>query len=112
MHNSTGCAVPLILILLDSQSTVDLIANANILVNIRKVRGKDAIIVHYNSGFKIVERVGDLPGYIIVCYEPAGISIILSMLRATMQFRFVFDSEGGGFQDGPPGQGSEVPANP
>ena len=63
MNKNTGCSVPLIWILLDSQSIVDLIANANILVNIRKVRGKDAIRVHYNRRVKIVYRVSDLPGY-------------------------------------------------
>ena len=43
MHNNTGRAVPLTWLLLDSQSMVDLIANAEMLVNIRTVRGKDAI---------------------------------------------------------------------
>ena len=63
MHNATGRSVPLIWLLLDSQSTVDLIANPKMLVNIRKVRGEDAIQVHCNRGSKIVDRVGDLPGY-------------------------------------------------
>ena len=43
MHNNTGHAVPLMWLLLDSQSTVELIANEKMLVNIRTVRGKDAI---------------------------------------------------------------------
>ena len=63
MHNSTGRAVPLTWLLLDSQLTVDLIANTKMLVNIRKVRGKDAIRVHYNRRVKIVYRVSDLSGY-------------------------------------------------
>ena len=46
MHNATGRAVPLTWILLYSQSTVDLIENKKMLVNIRKVRGKDSIRVH------------------------------------------------------------------
>ena len=40
MHNATGRAVPLTWLLLDSQLTIDLIANSNMLVNIRKVWGK------------------------------------------------------------------------
>ena len=64
------------------------------LVNIRKVWDKDAIQVFCNSGVNIVDRVGDLPGYGNVWYEPTGIANILSMSRATMKFRVVFDIEG------------------
>ena len=46
IHNNTGCAVSLAWLLLDIQPTVGLIANKNMLVNIRTVRGKDAISVH------------------------------------------------------------------
>ena len=62
MHNATGRAVPLTWLLLNSQSTVDLIANPRIFLIIRKVRSKDAIRVHCNSGVKVVDRVGNLPG--------------------------------------------------
>ena len=73
---------------------MDLIANPKMLVNIRKVRGEDAIRVHCNSKFNFVDRVGDLPGYRTVWYEPTGIVNTLSMSRATKEFRVVFDSEG------------------
>ena len=63
MHNTTGCAVPLTCLPINSQFTVDLIANAKIMVNIRKVQGKDAIRLHCNSTVNILYRVGDLPGY-------------------------------------------------
>ena len=86
MLNNTRQAVPLTWLLLDSQSTVDLTTNPRMLLNIRKVRSKDAILVHCNSGVKVVERVGDLPGYGTVWYEPTGIAIILSMSRATKRF--------------------------
>ena len=62
MHNATRRAVPLTWILLDSQSTVDLISNPRMLLNIRKVRSEDAIRMHCNSGVKVLERVIDLPG--------------------------------------------------
>ena len=97
MHNATGRAVPLTWILFDRQLMVDLIANTKMLLNIRKVRGEEAIRVHCNSGFKIVDRVGDLPGYITVWYKPTGITNILSMSRETKKFRLVFDSKGGNF---------------
>ena len=97
MHNTTGRAVPLTCLLLDSQSAVDLIANPRILLSIRKVQSEDAIRVHSNSGVKVIDRVGDLPGYRTVWYEPTGIANILSMSRATKKFRVIFDSEGGHF---------------
>ena len=95
IHNATRRAVPLTWLLLDSQLSVDLIANPKILVNIRKVRGKDSIWVHCNIRVKIVDRVGDLPGYGTVWYEPIGITNILLMSRVTKEFWVVFDSKGG-----------------
>ena len=74
MQNATGRAVSLTWLLLDSQSTVDLVANPRVLLNIRKVQIKDAIGMHCNSGVKVVDRVGDLPGYRTVWYEPTRIS--------------------------------------
>ena len=72
MRNNTGRAVPLTWLLLDIKSTVDLIANPRMLLNIRTVRSKEAICVHCNSGVKVVDRIGDLPGYGTVWYERTG----------------------------------------
>ena len=94
MHNDTGRVVPLTWIFLDCQSTVDLITNPRMLLNIRKVWREDAIRVHCNSGFKVMDRIGDLPGYGTVWYEPIGIANILSMSRATNKFRVISNSEG------------------
>ena len=63
MHNDIRRAVPLTWILLDSQSTVDLIANPRMLLNIRRVRSEDAICIHCNIGVKVVDRIGNLPVY-------------------------------------------------
>ena len=73
MHNATRRGVTITWVFLNSQLTVYLIANPIMLLNIRKVRSKDAIHVHYNSGVKVVDRVSDLPGYGTVRYEPTGI---------------------------------------
>ena len=81
----------------DSQSTVYLTANPRMLLKTRKVRSKDAILMHCNSGVKVLDRVGYLPGYGTVWYEPTGIYNILSMSRVTKKFRVTFDSEGGNF---------------
>ena len=97
MHNTTERPNPLTWLLLDSKLTVDLIANPKMLLYIRNVQGKDAMQVHCSSGTKIVDRVGDLPGYRTVWYEPTGIANTLSMLRATKKFLVVFNSEGGNF---------------
>ena len=94
MHNTTGRAVPLTWLLLHSQSTVDLIANAKMLLNIRKMRVKDAIRVQCNSRVNIVDRVGDLPGYNTLWYEPTGISNIISISSVTKTCRVVFNSKG------------------
>ena len=112
MHNVTGRAVPLTWLLLGSQLTVNLIANKNMMLNIRKVQDKDVIPVHCKSGVNIVNRVADLPGYETFWYKPTGIANILSVSRAKKKFRVVFDSQGGYFQDGNPGQGSKVPTYP
>ena len=63
MHNATRRAVTLTWLFLNSQSTVDLIMKPKMMVTIRKVQGEDAIFLHCNRGVKIVDRVGDLPGY-------------------------------------------------
>ena len=63
MHNDIRRAVPLTWILLDSQSTVDLIANPRMLLDIRRVRSEDAICIHCNIGVKVVDRIGNLPVY-------------------------------------------------
>ena len=97
MHNDTGQAVPLTWILLDSQSTVDLIANPRMLINIRRVRSEDAIRVHYKIRVKVMDRIGKFPGYGTVWYEVTGIANILSMSRVTKKFRVIFDSEGRNF---------------
>ena len=61
------------------------------------VQGKEKIHVHCNSSSNILNRVGDLPRYRAVWYEPTGIANILLMSRATKKFRVVFDREGGIF---------------
>ena len=95
MRNNTGQEVPLTWLLLDSQSTVELIDNSRMLLNIRRVRSEDAIRVHCNSGVKVMDKIGELPGYGTVWYEPTGIANILSMSREANKSRAIFDSEGG-----------------
>ena len=97
MHKNTSHAVPLTWLLLESQSMVDLISNKKMLVNIRKMWGKDTIRLHCNSGANIVNMVGDLPGYGTVWNEPTGIANVLSMSKVTKKIRVAFNSEGWNF---------------
>ena len=90
MHNNTGHAVPLTWILLNSQLTVELIANAEMLVNISTEQGKDSIRVYCNNGVNIVEGFGNLPGYVTAWYKPTGIANILTMSKAMKKFRVFF----------------------
>ena len=97
MHITTGRAVPLIWFLLNSQSTVDLIVNAKMLANIRKVWDEEATRLHCYRGVNIVNRVGNIPGYGTVWYKPTGIANIFLMSRAMKKVWVVFDSKGGIF---------------
>ena len=89
--------MPLTQLLLGSQSTVELIPNPRILLNTRRVPSKDAMRVHCNIRVKVVDRIGEFPGYGTVWYEPTGIANILSMSKATNKFRVIFDIEGRNF---------------
>ena len=66
-------------------------------LNIRKVQGKESIRVHCTSGVNIVDRFGDLLGYVAVWYKPTRIANILLMSRAMNKNSGFFYSEGGNF---------------
>ena len=51
MHNTNGRAVTLTWLLLDSQFTVELVADKKNMVNIRNVQAKDSIRVYSNDGY-------------------------------------------------------------
>ena len=62
-------------ILIDSQSTVDLFYNPDLLTNIRKV--KEELVVNCNAGKVRANLVGDLNGYGPVWFYADGIASIL-----------------------------------
>ena len=68
MRNNTKRAVPLTWLLFYSQSTMDPIGNPRMLLNVRRLRRKDAICIHCNSRLKVMDRIIELTGYGIVWY--------------------------------------------
>jgi len=77
-------------ILLDNQSTVNQIANANLLKNIRKA--DKPIIVHCNAGSTKTDLVGDLGG-MTVHHNPNSIANVLSLKSVAAKHRVTYDSE-------------------
>jgi hypothetical protein len=85
--------VPSNWILLDSQSTLDVFCNANMLSNIRQVN--TGMKIFSNAGVTVTNYIGDLAGYGTVWYDPNGIANILSLSRVSSANRVTFDSRNG-----------------
>ena len=66
--------IPKTWILLDSQLTVDIFCNPQLLKNIR--RTPEGMRVHCNAGSRLTNLDGDLPGYGTVWYDPKAIANI------------------------------------
>ena len=65
-------------ILLDSQSTVDVFTNPDLLEDIRDAKGE--MMVHSHGGSRSTKQIGDLPGYPDpIWYDPDRIVNILSL---------------------------------
>lgn len=80
-------------ILLNSQSTIDLFSNPNLLENIRK--GKYTMTVRGTGGVETTDLIGTLPGYGDVWFKRGGIANILSLARVTRLYRVRYDSDNG-----------------
>ena len=77
-------------ILLDSQSTVDVFSNSDLLTKIHKTN--TMLRIRCNAGMKTTQYKGYLSGYGWVWYYPDGIANILSLSRVKDRFRVTFDS--------------------
>ena len=82
--------IPLTWMLLDSQSTIDVFCNAELLENIRK--SDTSLNIRCNAGVRTTDWKGYLPGYGWVWYYPEGIANILSLSRVKERYRVTFDS--------------------
>ena len=77
-------------ILLDSQSTIDVFSNADLLTKIHRV--DTTLRIRCNAGMKTTDYRGYLSGYGWVWYYPQGIANILSLSRVKERYRVTYDS--------------------
>ena len=63
-------AIPKGWMLLDSQLTVDVLSNADLLTNIHDAKRK--LVLYYNARKAIISKKGDLRGYGTVWFYPDG----------------------------------------
>ena len=83
-------SIPITWILLDSQSTIDVFSNADLLSNIHPIN--TTMHIKCNAGTKSTNLRGFLSGYGWVWFFPAGIANILSLSRVKEKFRVTYDS--------------------
>ena len=81
--------------LLDSESTVDIIANKAMVSNIKI--SESPITIRCNAGLRQAEYTANLNGYGRVYYDSRAIANILSLYHSTRKYRVVFDREAGNY---------------
>ena len=92
----SGCRVPKSWILLDSQSTVDVFCNPELMESIWLV--PEAMKIWCNAGICTTNFIGDLPGYGTVWLNHEAIAIILSLKLVQEKYHIAYDHEqDGGF---------------
>ena len=84
-------SIPTTWVLLDSQSTVDVFCNPQLLINIR--RNAEGMRIHCNAGSCLTHLIGDLPGYGTVWYDLKAIANILSLRRVRDKYHITYDSK-------------------
>ena len=87
---SSNKNIPDTWILLDSQSTIDVFSNENLLTGIKKAT--TTMYIRCNAGIKSTNLQGHLSGYGWVWYFPDGIANILSLSRVKEKFLVTFNS--------------------
>ena len=87
---SSRGSIPRTWILIDSQSTIDVFSNGELLSKIKQA--DTTMHIRCNAGAKSTNQMGYLSGYGWVWYFPDGIANILSLSRVKDKYRVTFDS--------------------
>ena len=80
-------------LLLDSESSVNLIVNKELLENIRTAPHGANLTVHCNAGAARTDQIGDLKGFGTVWFYEDGIANVISLGLLTNKFRVTMDSD-------------------
>ena len=79
-------------LLLDSQSSCNIICNPDLVNNIHKHPAGGTVWIHCNARTKIVDTVADLPGLGMVWSDESCIANCLSLARVSDHFRVTLDT--------------------
>ena len=82
--------IPASWVLLDSESTVSVFNNPDLLHNIR--RSDTHVTVHTNGGTQVSTLIGDIPNFGTVWYNPSSIANILSLAAVRKVCRITMDT--------------------
>ena len=91
-HHKGGKLISDSWLLLDSQSTVNIIKNKNLLTNIRKCKPNEVVRCWCNSGYQDTHEMGTLEGIGEVYYNPSSLANILSLRSIANKFKVTMDT--------------------
>jgi len=89
-NTSSNKGIPSTWMLLESQSTINVFCNLDLLTKIHQINNK--LTIWCNAGIKTTDWRGYLSGYGWVWYYSDGIANILSLSRVREKYRVTFDS--------------------
>eukprot|EP00536_Pseudo-nitzschia_multiseries_P000330 jgi/Psemu1/757/gm1.757_g len=79
-------------ILLDSESSLNLIVIPELVTNIREAPNNGFMNIHCNSGVSRTNLIADLPGFGVVWFYEGGLANVLSLALVSDQYRVTMDT--------------------